>query len=382
MAARTLILGAGFGGLTTASELRRLLGPDHEIVLVDRRDEFFMGLRKLWELAGTGTVADGRRRFERLADRSIRFIRGDITRIDPESRAAEVDDLVIDADHMVIALGAEPRPDLVPGLGDHAFNLYDAAAVGRAAERLATFEGGNVIVAIAGLPYKCPPAPYEATLLLDDRFRRSGSRRQVKLTFSTLQPILLPNAGPEGARWIGAEFTRRGIVHFVGRKVERIEDRRIVFHDGVAPFDVALIVPPHRAPEVVRQSPLADGGNWIPVDRGTLATKFPGVYAIGDVTHIPLANEAALPKAGVFAEAHGRRVAAAIAAELSGKAPPAPFDGRGYCFLEVSSEAAARVDGAFFAEPKPDLQINPPSPEALEAKREFERSRLVRWFGA
>ena len=378
---RTLILGAGFGGIATALALRQRLGDRHEIVLVDRRDRFFMGLRKLWVMVGLAELEDGVRPLSALRERGIDVRRAEITRIDAGSRRAWLDDEPVDADFLVVALGAEPRPDLVPGLADHAFDLYDVDSVKELAHPIAAFNGGRIAIAIAGLPYKCPPAPYEAAFLLDHRFRDAGIRDRVTITFTTMQPKLLPNAGDEGAVAIAAEFDRRGIAYRTGRKLVRAEAGRFVFEDGEEPFDIGIAVPPHLAPAVVRESGLTDGGDWIPVDPGTLETRHPGVYAIGDVVHIPLAGGAALPKAGLFAEAHGRHVAAAIAAQVEGGPAAPPFGGHGHCYLELGGGEAALIEGAFYALPRPAVHIVGTGPEYGRAKRDFEADRLREWFG-
>jgi sulfide:quinone oxidoreductase len=379
----TLILGGGFGGLTVATELRRLLGPDHPIAVVDRRDRFYVGLRKLWVLVGEATLEAGERPRDRLAAKRIHFVQADIQRIDAAARTVETDRGRLSGDQLVIALGAESRPDLVPGLHEHGFDLYDPRSVRAAAARVAAIEAGRVCVVIAGLPYKCPPAPYEAVLMLDAHFRARGIRDAIELRFTTLQPGLLPNAGPEGARWIGEVMTSRGIDWAVGREVERFEAGRVVFAGGDAlAFDLAIATPPHRPPAVVKASGLTDGGDWIRVDRGTLETGVPGVWAVGDVTHIPLGEQAALPKAGLIAEAEGLRVARAIAARLTGGAEPPPFDGRGECFLELGGGEAALIEGDFYREGGPAVRVVDRSPAHLEAKRRFEAERLERWLGA
>lgn len=385
MAERTLILGGGFGGLATAIELRRLLGADHEIVVVDRREQFFIGLRKLWVLVGRATLADGERPRARLEDRGIRFLRTTIHGIDPAARRVETDEGTLEADRLVVALGAESRPDLVPGLEEHAFDLYDHTSVEAAARRVTSIERGRVAVIIAGLPYRCPPAPYEAAFLLDDHFRERGVRDEVRLAFATLQPGLLPNAGPEGARWIGERLTERGIVWDVGRRVLRFEPGAVVF-DGAegeerVSVDLAVVAPPHRAPSVVVESGLTGGGDWIAVDRSTLRTRFPGVYAIGDVTNIPLGENVALPKAGLFAEAEGLRVAREIAWEAGAASEPAPFDGLGHCYLEMGGGRAALIEGEFFREGGPAVHVREPTEANLEAKHRFEEERLEGWLG-
>jgi sulfide:quinone oxidoreductase len=378
---RTLILGAGFGGITVATELRRLLGDDHEVVLIDERDEFSMGLRKLWELVGIGTIAEGSRSRRLLADRGIDFRQASVRAIEPAARAVRSDGESWDADFLVVALGAEPRPDLVAGLAEHAHDVWEPARVPAAKAALEAFDGGRVAVVIAGAPYTCPPAPYECALLLDEWLRERDLRERTVLVVSTFQPMLLPNAGREGSAWLGERLADRGIEAHAGRKVERVEERRIVYADGELEADLVFGVPPHRAPEVVAEAGLASEGGWIGVDPGSLATGYPRVFAIGDVTQIKLANDLPLPKAGIIAEREGVRVAAAIAAEVRGEDPPAPFDGRGHCVIEMGRSTAALVEGEFFAEPEPVVRLREPSADNAEEKRRFEAERLARWFG-
>ena len=378
---RTVVLGAGFGGIAVATELRRLLGDTHEVVLVDRREEFSMGLRKLWELVGIGTVADGSRPRRLLAGDGIRFVPASVEAIDPVARAVRCDGTDLGADFLVVAMGAEPRPDLIPGMDEHAHVVWDRARVQEARAALEAFAGGRVAVVIAGAPYPCPPAPYECVMLVDEWLRDRGLRERTELTVSTFQPILLPNAGREGSAWLGEQLAARGIEAGTGRRVERFEPGRVVYADGELEVNLVIGVPPHRPPAVVADSLLGDGGHWISVDPGTLATRFARVFAVGDVTQIPLANGLPLPKAGVIAEREGLRVAAAIAAEAGGGEPPAPFDGHGQCFLELGRSSATLIEGEFFAEPEPLVRLRAPSAENAERKREFEAERLQRWFG-
>lgn len=380
--ARTLILGAGFGGLAVATELRKALGDEHEVVLVDRRERFAMGLRKVWELVDLGTIAEGSRSREVLAERGIRFLQGEIGFIDPEARTATIEGETLEADHLVVALGAEPRPDLVPGLAQHGHDAWDPADVPGLRRALADFEGGRIAIVIAGAPYPCPPAPYELAMLLDEWLRDGGRGERSQLAVATVQPMLLPNAGAKGSTWVGEQLQARGISFEAGRKVERIEEGRAVLADGELEFDLLVGIPPHRVPAVIEASALAGEGGWVRVDKGTLETAHEGVYALGDVTQIKLANDLPLPKAGIIAELEGRRVAAAIAARAGDGAPPPEFDGRGYCFIETGKSEASLVEGDFFAEPEPRVELTPASAEAAEEKRRFEAERLAGWFGS
>jgi sulfide:quinone oxidoreductase len=194
--------------------------------------------------------------------------------------------------------------------------------------------------------------------------------------------MLMPNAGQAGSDWMAGQLAAHDITSHVGAKAEHIEAGRVDFSDGgEQPFDLLVAVPPHRAPDVVAQSGLAAKHGWMAVDAGTLRTSYEGVYAVGDVTLIPLANGLPFPKAGVMAELQGLSVARAIAAEVSGREPAPPFDGRAFCPIELGTQSAARVDGDWYATPEPIVTIAGPSPAHAAEKGEFEREHLERWFG-
>ncbi|HXG76621.1 MAG TPA: FAD-dependent oxidoreductase [Gaiellaceae bacterium] len=380
--ARTLVLGGGFGGIAAAIELKRLLGDRHEVVLVDRAERFSMGLRKLWELVGLATIAEGSRPRDLLAPHGIRVVRGEIESIDPSARAAVVDGKALVADYLIVALGAVPRPDLVPGLAEHGHDVWATSGVPAAARALRDIHGGRILILVAGAPYPCPPAPYECAFHVDEHLRARGLRDRTDLAIATIQPILMPNAGPEGSAWMAGKLDERGIGHRTAVTLDRVEPGRLVLGDGEIPFDLLLAVPPHRVPDVVAASGLTGEHGWVAVDRGTLRTSFANVYAVGDVTLIPLANKLPLPKAGVIAELEGLHVARTIAAEVRGEREPEPFPGVAACFVELGSEVAARIDAEFFAEPMPRISIAEPNPALSAEKRAFETERLERWFGA
>lgn len=382
MSARTLVLGGGFGGIAASVELKRLLGDDHEVVLVDRKPAFTMGLRKLWQLVGHGTIAEGSRDRSLLDRHGIRVVQEEIVALDPVERAVETTGGRLEGDQLVIALGAVSRPGLVPGLAEHGHDVWAFAGVAAAAEALARFEGGRLLILIAGAPYPCPPAPYECAFHLDEHLRARGLRDRTDLAVVTLQPMLMPNAGWSGSEWMAGQLAERGISQRIGAKAEHVEAGRVVLADGgEEAFDLLLTVPPHRPPPVVADSGLVAGHGWIAVDPGTLATSHEGVYAVGDVNLIPLANGLPLPKAGVMAELQGIRVARAIVAGLRGAEPPALFDGRGFCPVEIGGGSAALVEGNWYAEPEPVVSIAGPSAKYAAEKGAFETEHLQRWFG-
>lgn len=380
--ARIVVLGGGFGGITTALELRRRLGSDHTVTLIDRSPVFLMGLRKIWIASGRGGRSDGERPLEALRTRGVDVRCATITRIDADGRTVRTTGGDVAFDYLLVALGAEPRPDLVPGFSDAVFNLYAAADAERLGAALAAFPGGRIVIGVLGVPYKCPPAPYEAAMVFDDLFRRRGIRPQVDVQTYTPQPMSLPVVGAAGCAQVEGLLALKSIGFTPNRKTVRLEGRAAVFEDGSRlDADIFIGVPPHRPPSVVVESGLPRRGEWLEVDPQTMRTPLDRVFAVGDVVEIPLANKMALPKAGVFAEAQARVAAACIAAEVGGAPVDTAFSGEGYCFIEVGGGQAAYVTGNFLAAPAPALRVTPPSEAALMEKIEFERSRLSRWFG-
>jgi sulfide:quinone oxidoreductase len=375
---RILILGGGFGGIAAALTLRDRLDPADEIVLVDRRTSFAMGLRKNWGIAGIEPHAAGERPIARLADRGIRVEQATVTAIDPAGRSAEVDGRRMEADALVVALGAERDLDRIPGLRAHALDAYSAEDNARNAEVVSAFEGGNVVVGVFGAPYPCPPAPYELALMLAERFDAQGIRYGM-LAFTPL-PKSMPLLGEAGCAAFDARLTTAGISLRTDTQAHEVRAGEVVLAGATIPFDLLLAVPPHRAPLVVRDAGLTGTSGWVMVDPRTLETRFEGVHAVGDVTAIPLSNGAALPKAGVFAQAEGEVVAARIADRLAGREPTASFAGTGECFMEAGVGRAAMVRGEFLADP-PRIELTEPTEEGFAAKRAFESERLTAWFG-
>ena len=376
---RVLILGGGFGGVATARRLKEKLNAEDEVILVDQRDYFMVGFRKTWALVGESTLEDGQRPLDSLTSLDIRVMRDPVTRIDPNGRAATMGDQRISADALVVALGAELSPEAIPGFRQYAYNVYDPNDIPRAAQALKEFQGGKLVIGIFGAPYKCPPAPYEMALLITDWLKARGIKANMEVF--TPQPMSLPVLGQVGCDLIESRLADKGIAFFPNHKATAVEAGEVVFAQERRPFDLLLGVPPHRPPAIVRESGLVADSGWVSVNPRTLETQFPGVYAIGDVVQIALANGKPLPKAGVFAEAMGETVADRIAATFAGQDPEATFKGEGGCYLEVGAGQAMMVKGQFLAEPEPEVILTEASPKYLEEKRTFEMQRLQTWFG-
>lgn len=375
---RVLILGGGFGGVAAANRLRELLPDGDEIVLADRATHFMMGFRKTDVIVGRPGAAEARRPLAALEGRGIRVVCGEIGRIDPAGRAAEVGGERIEADALLVALGAETVPGAVPGLAEHGVDVY-GGGVERAAAALARLDGGRLVVGIFGQPYKCPPAPFELALLARDALAERGVSADITV-FSPL-PASLPVAGKAACESIEGRMSGLGIAFRPSTAAERVADGRVAVGGGEEiAFDLLFAVPPHRVPAAVVDAGLAPAGGWIKVDPRTLATGHDGVWAVGDCVGIMMANGKPMPKSGAFAAGAGEVAASHIAARLAGGSSDERFWADGECYLEVGGGEAMIVRGRFLAQPEPEVELTAASPEHLAAKERFERERLDAWF--
>jgi sulfide:quinone oxidoreductase len=373
IAARILILGAGFGGLELATILSDALGDEGDITLLDAADAFVFGYSKLDVMFGRKTLEEVRVPYRAFDKPGVRFIQETVVDIDPDAkRVLTGEGGIYEADYLVIALGADYDFDATPGLAD-ATEFYSVAGAARLRELLPGFTSGRAVVGVCGAPFKCPPAPSEAALMLHDYLMERGHRDACEITLVIPFGTPVPPS-PDTSEALVQAFAERGIEFVAGRRVAAVHEAAAVLDDGsVLPYDLFLGIPKHRAPGVVLESGLAVDG-YVPVDPATLATRIPGVYAVGDVATV------GVPKAGVFAEGAAKVVAAEILAELQG-GEVEDYAGRGSCYIEFGAGRIGRVDVDFFGGPKPTGTFQAPSVELAAEKRDFGSSRRARWFG-
>ena len=377
MSKRIVVLGAGFGGLELCTVMSEAVGAELEVTLIDKADAFVFGFSKLDVMFGRSTPQAGRLAYGDISKPGVRVLRETITAIDPEARRVGTDAGVHEADVLVIALGADYDMDATPGLAEVGNEFYSVAGAERVAEIIPTFSWGHVVIGLCGAPFKCPPAPSECALLLHDELTARGVRDACRISFVTPLGRPVPPS-PETSEALEREFAERDIAFIGGRRINELDPGRRVakLDDGSElPFDLFLGVPKHRAPDVVIASGMTEDG-YIPVDSATLKTRFPGVYAVGDVA------TAGVPKAGVFAEGAARVVAQTLIAELYGGSPPERHLGRGTCYIEFGAGRIGSVDIDFLSGPQKTGTFNAPSAEQMALKERFGSSRRLRWFGS
>jgi len=373
-----VILGAGFGGLELATRLSETSGDAVRVTLIDRNEAFFFGFSKLEVMLGRETAGEIMLPYSEFVKDGVEFRRETVTAVDPAARRVRTDAGSYDADFVVVALGADYDFAATPGFEQGGHEYYTLAGAERLRDELASFEGGKVLLSVLGQPFKCPPAPFEGSFMLDEHFREQGIRDAVEMstTFPMSRPV--PVTG-EVSQMFREGLAERGVTELSEHLVTGIDPaaRTAQLASGeTLPYDLFVGIPIHRAPAVLAGSGLVEN-NWVPVDQSNLRTRFDGVYALGDVCSGPRN----VPKAGIFAEAAARVVAADIAAAVAGGDPPAPYEGSGVCYAEFGGGLVSKVEVNFLRGDAPEAKRRDPSLEFAAEKEEFGAVRRARWFG-
>jgi sulfide:quinone oxidoreductase len=378
MKRHVLILGAGFAGLELATRLSETASDSVHVTLIDRNDSFYFGFSKLEVMMGCESADAVRLPYADFAKDGVEFRQETVVGIDPVARRVATDAGTYDADYLVVAMGADYDMAATPGLEEGGHEYYTLAGAERLRDALADFDGGRVLVSVLGQPFKCPPAPFEGAFLLHEHFTRQGIRGDVEMAMAFPMQRPVPVTG-EVSQMFRDGLAERGIEELPQHLVTSIDPaaREACLTTGeTLPYDLFVGIPVHRAPDPLAASGLAVDG-WVPVDQTNLRTRFPQVYALGDVCSGPRK----VPKAGIFAESAALVVADDIAADISGEEPPAPYEGSGVCYAEFGDGLVSKVDVNFLRGDAPAAERHEPSLEYAAEKAEFGATRRARWFG-
>jgi sulfide:quinone oxidoreductase len=376
MKKRILILGAGFGGLELSTMLSEAFGDDLEVTLIDKSDSFYFGFSKLDVMFGYANPDEVRLPYRNFVKPGVRFLQETISSIDPVAKRVTTDRGTHEADFLIVALGADYDFAATPGMAD-ATEFYTLRGATRLSEILPTFTKGRVLIAVGGAPFKCPPAPSEAALMMHDYLTTRGIRSACEITLILPLEVPVPPS-PETSRALLEAFAERNIAFVGDREMKSVDtQRRVVTLDDRRefPYDLFLGVPAIRAPKMLEHSGMTEDG-YVPVKPKTLETRFPDVYAVGDCAR------QGTPKAGVFAEGAARAVGRALIARLRNQEIPVTHAGTGSCYIEFGAGRIGRVDVDFFSNPDHPVGTYYPPSVALRADKEhFGSSRRARWFG-
>lgn len=369
-----VVIGGGFGGVSAALTSRSLLDSSHTVTLVDRlRRTYLCGSFPLL-MVGERDPNKVSRSLGQLANRGIRFVQDEVENIDVHSKTVRTTSGILEFDYLVIGLGASYDWDAVPGSA-HSYSFYDIDNARRLRRKLRGIRNGRIVLAVSGTPYKCPPAPFEAAMVMDWMLQQRGVRKNVEIHIHTPEPTPLPVAGPDAGTRLRNDLAQRDIELYGDSKVREVsrDGRQILFSDGTSKdADLVITIPIHKSPDVVASAGLTGQSGWIPVSQSDLSTTYSYIYAVGDVTTVLMSNGNPMPKAGVFASSGGKTVGTNIAAEIN-QSELVRFAGIGHCYVSYSGTHAATVSGEFLADEKPRVELSKPSVKIARSKERFER---------
>ena len=354
-----LVLGAGTGGVITAKNLSSKVGSKARIILFEKEENNVFSPSLLWLMVGKRRPEKIFRKTRKITGIGITVIVGNIESVDPQEISVKINGLEYKGDYMVISLGAEYENE--HNLDKYGHNFYTLDGATHFNNELQNFKGGKIALVIPSLPFKCPAAPYEAAMLVESYIRKKKLRSKTEISLYTPEPGPMAVAGKELSGAVRQMVEMKGINYFPDQQLTSVTEKTITFSDGkTTQYDLLAFTPKHQCPVVIKESALPGNSGWIEVDRNTMETNFPDVYAIGDITFIALEMGKPLPKAGVFAHYQAETVAHNIAQKITGKTPDKIFHGDGQCFIESGDGKAGYAGGNFYGSPLPVLKMKKP----------------------
>ena len=340
MPSEVVILGGGVGGTLAANLISRRAGADVHVTLVDATGVHVYQPGFLYVAVGDQKPAGLRHSEASLIRTEVNLVVDRALEVVPAAQQVRLESgRTLHYDQLLLATGSRTVMEEVPG-GSDAHDFYTMEGAVRLHQALEAFEGGRIVIGVAGIPYKCPPAPVEFVFLLDDYLRSRGlrDRSEIKL----LSPLNRAFTIEATSKLVQPILAERGIELVGFFNVESVDPdlKTVTSLEGeTLAYDLLVLVPPHRGQEVITASGLGDERGWVPVDRNTLRhDRFEHVWAIGDTTNIPIS------KSGSVAHYEASVVAAEILAEAKGQPPPTHvYDGKVMCFLETGHGEATTI---------------------------------------
>lgn len=374
-----LVLGAGTGGIITAKVLSKKIGSNAKILLFEKEEKNVFAPSLLWLMVGKRKPKQVYRNTKKIAGAGIEVVIGNIEKVNPEQISVSVDGKEYRGDYMVVSLGVEQVTE--HNLNQYGYDFYTLDGATKFNEQLQKFTGGKIAVLVSALPFKCPAAPYEAAMLIESFIRNKGLSDKTEIS------LLVPEPGPMGVAGkvlsgaVRQMVEMKGVKYFPEHQVSTVTENTLSFSNGKTfDYDLLTFTPKHQCPSVIRETALVGKSGWIEVDRNTMETNFPNVYAIGDITFIPLEMGKPLPKAGVFAHYQAETVAHNIAQKIAGKTPDKRFNGDGQCFLELGGGKAGYAGGNFYGSPLPIVNMKKPGFFWHLTKVWFEKYWFIKYF--
>jgi sulfide:quinone oxidoreductase len=340
MSARVVVLGGGVGGTLVANLLDKSLGRDAQVTVVDPNGMHDYQPGYLYVALGEASGHWLSRDERTLLRKGVELAIEEAVRIDPDSQKVELargGNLAYD--FLVIATGARLVHDAIPGLVEGAHGFYSLQDAERLREALRTFTGGKVRIGVAGIPYKCPPAPVEFTFMVEEYLRKKGVRDGSVVNL--LSPLNRAFTIESASTLIQPIMDERGIELTTFFNVESVDPSKgtVSSLEGEeVDYDLLVLVPPHKGQQLVIDSGLGDPSGWLPTDKHTLNVEGrEHIFALGDATNLPIS------KSGSTAHFEAPVIASRISSMVKDTAPRENYGGRVMCFLETGNGQATAL---------------------------------------
>lgn len=355
---RVLVLGGGVGGTLVANLISRKLKPEIDrgeasVTVVDEKGEHIYQPGYMYIAMGNEKPERLKRPERSLLDDRVKLEIGRALKIDVDGKRVTLEgERTLDYDQLILATGSRIVPEQIEHFDTEAHHFYGPDAAARLRKALDAFTGGKIVIGIAGMPYKCPPAPLEVAFLIEHELRQRGLREQSEMHYcspigraftiesvSEMATPILEEKGIELHTFFNVEA-----IDPKGKLVQSLEGEEL-------PYDLLILVPPHKGAQVVIESGLAPPSGWLPTDHHTLEVKdHPEIHALGDATDLPLS------KAGSTAHFEAPVVAERVAAVVKGRKPTgkhASYEGKVMCFFEVGDGKGTLLQFDYEHPPKP-----------------------------
>jgi sulfide:quinone oxidoreductase len=352
---KIVILGAGTGGTIVANILSGKLrtelkaGTAEITILGDSKYHIYQPA-SLFIPFGLAEARDATRDEASLLSEQIKFRQGKALEVDTENRAVKLASREkLDYDNLIIATGSKLDYEKIPNLKEHTYNFYGIDEAYRLREALAKFNGGKIVVGVAAMPHKCPPAPMEFVLLLEDYLKKIGLKDKVTIDF--VYPLPIPFGSPVAGDMIRNEMQDRQIGMNMSFNIESVDPQKKAITSKKGDrieYDLAVMVPPHTGSEALSESHLTDSGGWVPTERFTLNMKGrDDIYVLGDATDLPIS------KSGSVADFEADVIAQRISDTIKGYSPRKIYDGKGVGFVVTSQDKASMMISDYSHPPRP-----------------------------
>jgi len=346
------IIGGGSGGISTANHLAYKLkdhvkSGDIKIILVEGSQIHYYQPGFLEIPFDMMSPSSTYKPVQRMLAQGITLVPEFATALDLKNNSVKTDRQTINYDFIVIATGASYDYDSIPGLKQGTDNFYSLESAIELKKKINSFKSGRIVVGVSSMPYKCTPAPLEAVFMLNDYFTQRGIRDKVQIEYVYPMPMAFPNSGISDIAL--KMFSEKGIKSNLGFMLKSVDvdKKELISEKGERiPYDLALIVPPHRGNRVLESSGSVDKMGWVQVDGYTLNIKgYENAYAIGDATNLQVS------KAGSVADAEAIVVSERIVQAVLGEEPVATYDGSGGALMLTGIGKASMITSSYTQKP-------------------------------